>query len=46
MENHSIDQLIICSIFAFNKMEKLDLLFTDIIDQYKEYSLHNKEMFD
>lgn len=35
-----------CCIFALNKIEKLDLRFTDIIEVYKEVNQYNKDLHD
>lgn len=33
--NRHIDQLIMCSLFAVNRKEKLDIKFAEIIEAYK-----------
>jgi hypothetical protein len=35
-----------CSIFAFSRVEKLDLSFREIIENYREISVYNKDIHD
>lgn len=44
--NRHIDQLIMCTMYAVNKKEKLDIKFQDIIDVYKEVNFYNRDMHD
>lgn len=44
--NRHIDQLIMCTIFAINRKERLDIKFADIIEAYKESNEQNRDMHE
>lgn len=41
-----IDQLIMCTIFAINRKERLDIKFADIIEAYKDSNEQNRDMHE
>lgn len=43
LQDHNIDQLIMCAMFACNKCLKQALPFRDIIDHYAELNQYNKD---
>jgi hypothetical protein len=44
--NRHIDQLIMCTIFAINRKERLEIKFAEIIEAYKDANFYNRDLHE
>ena len=44
--NMNIDQIIMCAIYAISRKYRFDIKFGEIMDNYKEYNIYNRDIHD